>query len=270
MTPRTRVRLDADLLAEIYELAAERGATPGQIYRALQKRHPMTDLPSIRTIQRAVQDLMKVDGSAPWTLTPITAGSGGGVLLLETLQEVITRTEGYVRVMSQDLAGWVLAVRQAAPDLPPWFAYRIARLYQARSSREEDRSDLDAWLAFAPWRSPADRERYDYAVALGVRRAPMLIDAVVDGRTTQELLGAALQSTIEAADLSDGWWTAATEIADVLNPNHREFEPEVLAAAVKDLQAGLPELLLTHGAAADSGLVPEEEGVGDAASNEQP
>jgi hypothetical protein len=259
MTPRTRVRLDADLLAEIYELATERGSTPAQIYQALRKRHPNTDLPSIRTIQRAVSDLTKVDGSATWTLAPIGAGTGGSRLLLETLQEVIARTSGYVRVISQDLAGWVLAVRQVAPDLPPWFAYRIARLYQARSSREEDRSDLDAWLAFASWRSPADKERYDYAVGLGVRRAPMFIDAVIQPHTVREIQGAALQAMIAAADLSDSWRKAATEIAEALNPGHREFEPEVIEAAMRSLKAVLPELLLTHGAASDSGLLSEEE-----------
>ena len=96
----------------------------------------------------------------------------------------------------------------------------------------------------------------------------MLIDAVIDAGTVRELQGAALQSMIEASSLSDEWRTAATAIADTLNPQHRVFEPEVLAAAVKDLQAVLPELLLTYGAAADSGLALEEK-AHDRASVEQ-
>ena len=87
----------------------------------------------------------------------------------------------------------------------------------------------------------------------------MFIDAVIQPHTVREIQGAALQAMIAAADLSDGWRIAATEIAEALNPGHREFEPEVIEAAMRSLKAVLPELLLTHGAASDSGLLSEEE-----------
>ena len=98
--------------------------------------------------------------------------------------------------------------------------------------------DLDAWLAFARWRSPANKARLQQSNWVGVLRAAQLIDAVIDGGTRQELIGAALQSMIEASDLPAEWRTAAAEIADGLNPNHRSFEPEVLEAAVKMCELG--------------------------------
>ena len=245
MATSYRVRADADVVGEMEEMAAL-GRTPAQIHRALLENFDPSRVPTRRTVERYVRQLVADDDSSPWTLTPARPSPDDGRLLLETLAQVIDETAGSVTTISGDLAAWVIAVRRAVPDLLPWLAYRVARVYQARTTRETDRSDLDAWLAIGPWRGAEETQRYEAAVAQGLPRAPMLLDAVVEGQTARELRGAALRMMIEESDLS-GWWRAeGAKIADAFDPHHREFEPDAMEAAKKDTENWLREFVLSR------------------------
>src|SRR5689334_5782673 len=70
---------------------------------------------------------------------------------LLVLRAVIKQTDGRSSLTAAT-ARWVEAIHRVAPDLDPWNAYRLARLYVARADAGNT-TNLDAWLAYAPWRS---------------------------------------------------------------------------------------------------------------------
>ena len=86
--------------------------------------------------------------------------------LLPVLAEVIQRTQGRRHYLTAVETSWVSKIHQAAPDIAPWWAYRLAQEYIARlrptaGRAPEPTDDLDWLLLFAPWRSDAAKERWD-------------------------------------------------------------------------------------------------------------
>lgn len=111
---------------------------------------------SDRNIQRLVAKARVADDTPPWT--PISQESAeDAALLLPVVQVVAEVTEGRLRV-TQAQAKLLLWVRRIVPDLAPWPAFRLVLAYQRRSGQDTD--DLDAFLSWAPWRSPEAMDRF--------------------------------------------------------------------------------------------------------------
>lgn len=110
-------------------------------------------LPSVRTIQAwlaAPENRPDNDTGPAWTLAD--ANGPEAAVILESLAAAIEETEGRVQHFSKCLAGWIVKVGCAAPDLSPWQRYVYANHYRERTKAKLDTSSLDAVLALAPWR----------------------------------------------------------------------------------------------------------------------
>lgn len=165
---KRRRYIDGDVQAAIEDLALNSTWTPSQIERELLKeeqfknedRETGTRLPSLRTIQTIVKEVRQLDLSGRWEL-PDADADGGAALVLDVLAAVIEETKGRRQYLTKMEAAWVIRIRRAAPDLPPSFdTYRLARLYMTREHWQMPSPDLDALLAFAPWRSEERRQAY--------------------------------------------------------------------------------------------------------------
>jgi hypothetical protein len=197
-------RIDPDIEAEIRKLVLE-GWTPPQIERHLSSKEDFADrVPDIRTIRRRVAwywpEDSRGDTSGPWTWAD--ADGEEAALVLPVLGAVLDHTQGRIAGFTKNQARWVLKVRRAAPDLDPWYVWRVAAAYQlaVQKGTEADRDSLDALLAFAPWRS---QEAMDRFVRWAQQRRPNWLftrqpDVVVGGRTAISgvILGSAVGLSI--------------------------------------------------------------------------
>jgi hypothetical protein len=105
------------------------------------------------------------DTSGHWTLADSTPEEAR--LVLDVLAAVIKGTQGRIHSVTKHEAAQLPRLAAAAPALGPFEWWRLAREYLARAAHQQATADLDGCLAFAPWRSPTDRERYEGAVAAG-------------------------------------------------------------------------------------------------------
>ncbi|MBI2863137.1 MAG: hypothetical protein HYX94_01055 [Chloroflexi bacterium] len=141
---------------------AKRGRTPVEIYDYLGRQPEFKDrMPSQRSVQRVVKDTLPHDTSEAWSLAQDEGPDTG--LILETLAAAMEGSEGLIRHLTSAQANWIKRVRRAVPDLRPWVAYQVAVDFQKCAETKQDTSDLDAFLAFAPWRSAEHERRYDDA-----------------------------------------------------------------------------------------------------------
>ena len=120
-------------------------------------------IPSLRTVQ-VIAKLAKGDASDIWSVTD--SEPEDAALLLPVVAALISKSAGRVR-LTVDAAAWVLHVRRLAADLPPYAAWQIATFYQGRHGAGLATTDVDALLAFAPWRGPVAWVRYKDAVDAG-------------------------------------------------------------------------------------------------------
>jgi hypothetical protein len=167
-TRRKRSRLAAVMAVE--EDLALRGHSPAAILRDLQDRagkgdFPAEWIPSRRTIERDVNEIQPPDPSGLWSFSPVEGEDA--TFVLTTLATVIYQTGGRVTRLGNRTADWVQAIHAVVPDLDPWNAFVLARMYEARGERNLDVDDLDAWLAFGPWRGPEAASRYGEVVSKG-------------------------------------------------------------------------------------------------------
>jgi hypothetical protein len=140
----------------IRELAQERGWSASQIYRHLEneaKDDPaqLGRVPTLRTVQRIVRDLVPADPSDRWTLAESDLHAIRPVL--DALGVVIADSGGHVRSITRQFADWVVRIHRAAPDLDAWEIVWLARGYQQEIGLDRPTDYLDAFLALAPWRS---------------------------------------------------------------------------------------------------------------------
>ncbi len=154
------IRAHIDSLAEGYET---RGLKPNstRIKSELERRFPSAaaDIPSERTIRYIVSRRAR-DESEPWS--PMTNEPDiDATLALPMLAIVIEGSEGKRRHLTLAEARLVTSVRTAAPTIAPAIALAVSREYISGSTAK---SDLDAFLAFAPWADAEGRGRYEVAV----------------------------------------------------------------------------------------------------------
>lgn len=110
-------------------------------------------VPAVYTIQRMLRAGRPKDSSELWTLGP------DAPLLLPVLAAIVERTLQPAR-LTRGQAAWVVRVRQAAPDLPLWWAFWLSEKYRIRNQQGQATDSLDLLLAFAPWRSTEDFVRF--------------------------------------------------------------------------------------------------------------
>jgi hypothetical protein len=161
-----RSYIDGDVRDAIVVLALEKpGWNATDIHRALQQDERVAGrLPTVRTVQSMVKDARPRDASGPWSLADGDVSGADAALILPVLAAVVREREGHVPGVTRREAAWIVKLRRAVPDLPPWETYRLARRYLVREDRKEPCMDLDLFLAFAPWRDEAAAQAYATAV----------------------------------------------------------------------------------------------------------
>lgn len=158
-TRRRKRRIAGHLEQAIRELAL-RDYSVAQIATEL-KRVGESDVPDLRTIRSIAAEVI-ADPSDPWTLRDADPASAG--LVMPVLQAVIEQTGGRRQRVTSAQASWIAKLLQAAPDLTPWSAYVLASFYANHERLSQPTEHLDTFVAFAPWRSAAHRDRYLRAV----------------------------------------------------------------------------------------------------------
>lgn len=160
----------ADLaVANFIRRLAGAPGTPRQIARTARDHFAGTGklIPSEKTIERMVNEVRSSPAREPTGLAAWPVRGPGLRATLESYAEAIEVADWTVRLTS-DECEWVAIIASAAPDLPPYQRYVIARRYLARASAGQDTDDLDPFLAFAPWRDARCHERYRRAVDRGL------------------------------------------------------------------------------------------------------
>jgi len=112
-----------------------------------------------------------------WGLTHESDGKRAR-LVLEVLDVVQRRTEGRRQFVTIGEANWIVKLREAAPTLPPWQAYRLANLYASRTPEEgegESTADLDAYLAAEPWHDNKVTDYISRLIALQLPEPPWML-----------------------------------------------------------------------------------------------
>lgn len=168
-TERKRRHVPLEVERAIGNLAL-RGFTPIQIYRHLEEKEEFKGkLPSLRTVQTIVKQNLPRDPSEPWSLADSKRGDVPSVL--ETLAAVIEQTEGRITSLSVAQAEWIARIDSAAPDIDPWDRFLVTVMYQKLAETDGSTKDLDAFLAFAPWRGNEALIRYNKAFQSGYIQA---------------------------------------------------------------------------------------------------
>jgi hypothetical protein len=138
---------------------AVRGYTPVQIQRELpavinrlakQEGWPNWKLPSLRTIQRISKKAGPSNPSEPWRIEDSPAPEAR--LLLDFVAEVTTQTQGRVSRLSSREAPWIARLLQLGPPMEWANTLMLARHYAELRESGRSTAELDAFLAFAPWR----------------------------------------------------------------------------------------------------------------------
>ena len=154
---RKRGRYVDKATLDVIEDLAARGLGPTQIKNQLGD-----DAPSLRTIQDIVREKSGPDPSGRWGLND--ADPDDAALILPALADIIQETEGRRAYLTRAQAELIGRIRRVAPELNGWAVYRLARLYLFREGRGEPPSDIEGFLAFAPWRSQKQRDAYQRAL----------------------------------------------------------------------------------------------------------
>jgi hypothetical protein len=158
-------------MAHITRLALDEGRSGAAIQRELSFMHargelPKTEhVPDVRTVQRIIKEDLGI-GAPPPSWSP-TGSGGGSRQLLDTLALVIQRTEGRIRSLSVAEAECFTRLEPLTAGMSPLKLWRLARLYVARAVLKKTVDDLDAYLAFAPWRNIRAAVTYQDAVDAG-------------------------------------------------------------------------------------------------------
>jgi hypothetical protein len=147
--------IDKDIREAIQDLAL-RGYSTAEIHRRIVEQFP-TMPPSDRTVAKYARQVTPHDRSGEWRLANATGEEAAFVL--PVLARVLEKTQGRTRHLSVAEAEWIVRLSSAAPDLPPWVAFWLARAYLHAAEVAGDTDLLDRWVAFTPWRNKGERWR---------------------------------------------------------------------------------------------------------------
>ena len=135
------------------------GRSGSQIHREMQVNgllthpHPNVTIRLVQSRLREMQQMTPPDESGPWSV--IDADPEDARRVLDVAAYVADVTDGRLW-LTRELAGWVSRIRQASPDVPPAWAYALARAYRTLSKQPPEQQDarpLDIVLAAEPWQS---------------------------------------------------------------------------------------------------------------------
>lgn len=129
-----------------------------QIYDQLVKEFGEPDetdgMVSDRTIRQYVKAARPPDPSGAWSFA---GESENAAFVLGVLGAVVDRTEGRISQVTNRQAEWLVRIKWAVPDMPPWAAFWFARAYVFTENENQDTAHLDMALALT-LDAAADRE----------------------------------------------------------------------------------------------------------------
>ncbi len=166
-----RRSLDPDI-RELAEDRFLRGWTPTQVLRHLEQADGFAErhLPSRKTLQRWSNEIAPRDPSGAFDLNEVADSMGSAEVaerIADVLRETAIRTRGRIVSLTRREASFVAAARVMASDLPPWRAYVVARICARRVELKQPMTDVEQFLAFAPWRGDVAREIYRRSYTAG-------------------------------------------------------------------------------------------------------
>lgn len=176
--PRGR-QTPVEIRREVHRLVREEGVTnAAEIYRYLERKFTGTGVPvpSERSIRNLVRELVPPDPSGPWAPGPDN-DPREDALILTTLAERPRRWpdrwagKDWLAITNEH-ARWLVWLRTGWPDIDPLVALALAAEYRARREAGRETADLDAYLAFAPWRSRDAYQQWDAAIKAGLVQEP--------------------------------------------------------------------------------------------------
>lgn len=135
---------------------------PPAIHEELVKRHK-SRAPSLRTVETWYRKLSPPDVTGAWSFTEADEPE----LVLPVLAALISETRGRRKELTNAEAEWIAKICGAAPGIDPWYAYILARLYMLRKQAGLTSLDIDAYLAYAPWRGEQEAQAYGQALEEG-------------------------------------------------------------------------------------------------------
>lgn len=161
---KRRRNIEGPVQDAIEQMALTTTWTAAQIERELKKRPEFQGgrLPILRTIQTIVKECRPPDPSGSWSVAE--AEEDEAPYILDVLADVADLTCGNKTSLTRAEVAWINRIHVCQTGLSPWDVYLVARVYMLRESRKEMTEDLDIYLAFHPWASDKDYQRYTQAV----------------------------------------------------------------------------------------------------------
>ena len=167
---KRRRNLDNDLERWI-EDKARLECTPAEIYRHMQLEPQFNErenLPSLRTIQRVVEDSITKDTTATWTIGSVKVdvqniSLDDARLILDILRSVFLLTRGRKRSFTIKEAQWVLKVAKLAPGLFHETIWTMVQNYMYNEAEGIDNENLDIEVALDSLASSAHMTAADIA-----------------------------------------------------------------------------------------------------------
>ena len=172
-TPKRKIA--GDIIKDIQILALMEAWAPAAVHRLLSDEPKYKGrVPSLRSVQRIFRDALPKSGPEPWRLQDSEGQEAA--LILPVIGALMASTKGRFLYITQDLAKWIVRVRQVAADLHPLNSAYVAVEYLRLAEEEEESTRrgrtgaaayarrittlLDVWLGYAPWRSKARAASY--------------------------------------------------------------------------------------------------------------
>ena len=169
----------------IFDTYMDGETRPAKILDRLLDSFPEDQLPVERTVYRIIaeasgrypDDQRALD--QPWLLGPELARGAGAVhhdalpVLIDILKASLMEPALY-GTLTVRMARWVSGLAPALKEAGATNAHFTALIYARRErwavieGKELETSDLDAWVAFAPWRSDKDLSLYRRAISEGL------------------------------------------------------------------------------------------------------
>jgi hypothetical protein len=209
LATRKRKYIDGDIEDAITSLEKD-GWGPAQIHRHLSNTKAFEGrVPSERTVQRIVSEFRSRDRSGAWTMEDGTPEEAAAVFTF--LAPIIHRTRGRVQSLSKAQVSYLVKILAVCTKIPPDMAFFVASQYVNRTAAQEPVDDLDAYLAFQPWRGKENSAAYYRAIDSGwIRPIPSVFIIDDDGNVT-----ATPESATEWWErLMEAWSTPDTEDSD--------------------------------------------------------
>jgi hypothetical protein len=127
-----------------------------KLHRELTAELENVPIPVVRTLHDMIKEAREEIGMSifqPWSVGVFGDGHDDELMLM-MMTEMIDDSAGRYPRISKGLAKWMIRLKRAAArDVSAGLISYLATLYLRRERVQEPTGDLDAFLAYAPWRS---------------------------------------------------------------------------------------------------------------------